>query len=57
MADHRTVSLGLMGKLFDKVGAGQINIGAIDEIVVDIEAPEINVVIESPDIVVDVECD
>lgn len=41
MADHRTVSLGLMGKLFDKAGSGTVIIGSIDEIIWDIETDEI----------------
>jgi hypothetical protein len=41
MVDHRTVSLGLMGKLFDKAGAGTVIIGSVDEINWNIETPEI----------------
>lgn len=46
MGDHRTVSLGLVGKYFDKSGKGIVIVGSLDEICVEIESPEIEIEVE-----------
>lgn len=57
MGDHRTVSLGLMGKYFSKLGKGQIIVGSADTINLEIETPQIDISLETTDINLEITCD